>query len=151
MDPDGAALSRQVRENATRARDAALRGAKEGLEEVSIDARDRVRQLLDLPHSGPVYPGARAPASLPGEPPARQEGTLYRSYDSWVDDDGWPVRMTLFLATDDPKAPGLEFGTESVGGHVAPRPHVRKVAETVRSSATGILATHIERAQRRAL
>ena len=78
----------------------------------------RAKHLLSQPGAGIHHPGNPAPSSLPGEPPARQSGTLAESQTT-----RGPVHrrsgVTAASGSDDPRAATLQLGTNTT----RPRPY----------------------------
>jgi hypothetical protein len=119
--------------------------AGDALNEVGDEVLDEMYSELSQPGSGHVYPSRRPEggyhmASAPGEPPAPDKGD-YR--DSWSKKvltrfeegiTGLDSVATLQIMSDLWEVFGrrLELGGFGGGVYIAPRPHVRKVFESMR-------------------
>lgn len=120
----------------------AEKGGMKGMVAGAVFATNAIKASLSLPHSGPIYGRGRNPASLPGEPPALQSGALRASY-RW-----WPAgSKSLFIGSDDPKAPYLEYGT----GRMAPRPHFRVGITKALPQVIAFMRREAEQAEREAI
>ena len=118
---------------------AVLRAGRAGivrdLDKIGLDLGNKIRLDLSQPGRGRIYTtyfstdnvgrlrrgGPRPPhqASLPGDPPAVDEGELRASYGHNV--QRIPNGAELAFGTADPKAKYLEFGTSQMEA----RPHLR--------------------------
>lgn len=87
----------------------------------AFNVNERIQQSFRDAKSGRYY--GRHRASAPGEAPAIDYGTLASSYHVVPVDD-----YHALVASNDEKAPYLEFGTR----HLAARPHVYPAAEAER-------------------
>jgi hypothetical protein len=78
----------------------------------------RTRALLGGPGSGIYHPGNAVPASAPGEPPARQSGSLEASQTT-RGPVHTPRGVTAASGTDDVRGKFLQLGT----AQIRPRPY----------------------------
>lgn len=87
-----------------------------------FNIQGRIRRSFAEPKSGRMY--GRHQASAPGEPPAIRYGYLTNSIQVVQTDD-----MTVYVFTNDEKAPHLEYGTR----RIAARPFMLPAAEAERA------------------
>lgn len=120
--------------------DAIVAGIDLATQQMVRDVQNDIKSSISGEGTGVRYPGSLRRSSRPGEPPAKQEGNLSRSWQV-----GKPSRIRQGrrvgwrVGSNQPYASLLEFG----GGRIAARPYVRPALARIAPRAEEIVGKFV--------